>query len=197
MLIGLTGQIGAGKTTAAVMLASMGAYVIDADLIGHEVVDSSPQLRRKLGHQFGPDIFDWRGRLKRRLLARRAFANEESRRLLNNLVHPYLLKELHRQVRVAARSYNLVIIDAALLLDWHMDREVDFVLVIHASRNTRFARLARRGISRADAMARQKAQLPFREYQRRADRLILNNVTPANLKTKLMKFLNSIKPKSR
>jgi len=197
MLIGLTGQIGAGKSTAAGILAGMGAHIVDADLIGKEVVDRSPQLRAKLGRRFGLEIFDKRGHLKRRRLAQLAFASEETKRALNDLVHPYLLKELRKQARVAVKKHDLVVIDAALLLYWQMDREVDFVLVIHASRQTRFARMAKRGITEADALARQQAQLPYSEFQKRANRMILNNGTREQLKIRLVRLLSSIYSETR
>jgi len=197
MLIGLTGQIGAGKSTAAGILADMGAHVIDADLIGKTVVDKSAQLRTRLARRFGPDIFDRRGHLKRARLARLAFASEESKLALNNLVHPYLLKELRRQSKAALKTHELIVIDAALLLYWQMDREVDIVLVIHASKRARFGRMARRGITEADALARQQAQLPYREFQKRADRMILNNGTLQQLKKRLVKFLRGVPPERR
>lgn len=197
MLIGLTGQIGAGKSTAAGILADMGAHIVDADLIGKEVVDKSAQLRAKLARRFGPEIFDKRGFLKRSRLAQLAFATEESKQALNDLVHPYLLKELRRQAKAALKKHDLVVVDAALLLYWQMDREVDFVLVIHASKQSRFARMAKRGITETDALARQQAQLPYSEFQKRADRVILNNRTLQLLKKRLVKFLRDIHPESR
>jgi len=93
--------------------------------------------------------------------------------------------------------HDLVVIDAALLLYWQMDREVDFVLVIHALRQTRFARMAKRGIAEADALARQQAQLPYREFRKRADRMILNNGTLKQLRTRLIRLLRSIRPETR
>jgi dephospho-CoA kinase len=84
------------------------------------------------------------------------------------------------------------VIDAALLLDWGMDRELNFILVIHSGLETRLKRLARRGITRADALARQRAQRPFSEYRRRADRVMLNSGTPADLKRKLLKLWNKL-----
>lgn len=187
MVIGLTGQIGSGKSTAAEILQSFGAHIVDADWIGREVVDQSEPLRRRLAGAFGVDIFDSRGRLLRKKLAGRAFQSPESRDRLNELVHPFLLKELRKQVRESKKS-GPVVIDAALLLYWGMDREVDLTLVIHAGWEVRLGRLKGRGISMIDARARQRAQLPFREFQRRADRLILNNTSRADLKRKLREF---------
>ncbi|HUV30471.1 MAG TPA: dephospho-CoA kinase [Acidobacteriota bacterium] len=194
MLIGITGQIGAGKSTAARILAAHGAHVIDADRIGREVVDDSAPLRRRLARRFGASILDSGGRVKRRALARLAFASETSHTALNSLVHPYLLKELRRRAKAAVRVHALVVIDAALLLDWEMDRELDCILVIHASQSLRLARMTGRGMSRADALARQRAQLPYREFRKRADRLILNNGTIHQLETRLVAFLRRNRP---
>ncbi len=192
MYIGITGQIGSGKTTAAKIIASFGAAVIDADRIGRQVVDRSPTLLKRLVRQFGPEILTPSGKLSRPRLARLAFADEAAKQHLNRLVHPYLLKELRLQMRQKARRYDVVVIDAALLLDWELDREVDWVLVVHASRETRLGRLLERGLTRPDALARMRSQLPFREYQKRADRVILNNTTPEKLEARLRHFYRKI-----
>ncbi|MFH1374959.1 MAG: dephospho-CoA kinase [bacterium] len=192
MYIGITGQIGSGKTTATKIIASFGAAVIDADRIGRQVVDRSPTLLKRLVRQFGPEILTPSGRLSRHRLARLAFADEAAKRQLDHIVHPYLLKELRRQMRQKASRYDVVVIDAALLLDWELDREVDWVLVIHASRETRLGRLLERGLTRLDALARMRSQLPFREYQKRADRVILNNTTPEKLEPRLRHFYRKI-----
>ncbi len=185
MVIGLTGQIGAGKTAAAKILAGFGATVIDADRIGHEVVDGSPALRKQLARAFGNQILDGNGRVRRKKLAAVAFADEAGKEKLNRLVHPHLLRELRKQVRRVVRSGRVAVIDAALLLYWNMDDEVDCVLVIHTSRRRRLARMAERGISAVDALAREKAQLRYEEFRRRADVLLLNNGSKEDLKRKL------------
>jgi dephospho-CoA kinase len=82
----------------------------------------------------------------------------------------------------------VVVIDAALLLFWKMDREVDLVLVIHSSRRSRIQRMKQRGISEVDTIAREKAQLPYAEFRRRADRLMLNNGSVEELERKLKNF---------
>jgi len=194
MYIGVTGQIGSGKTTAAQILASFGAAVIDADRIGREVVDRSAPLRKKLARQFDGEILTPSGKLSRKRLARLAFADEAAKQRLNRLVHPFLLKELRRQMKELAKRHNVVVIDAALLLDWELDRPMDVVLVVHASEETRLKRLAARGISKEDALARQRAQVPFSEYQRRADYVILNNSTVEKLQTKLQRLYKKFVP---
>ncbi len=194
MFIGITGQIGAGKTTAARILASFGAVVIDADAIGKEVVERSEALQRKLVRAFGKQILSRSGKINRKKLAMVAFADAHAKERLNRLVHPPLLRELKKRMRELAKSHEVVVIDAALLLDWNLDASMDIVLVIHASRRERLRRLMARGIERSDAEARQRAQLPFREYQKRADVVILNNSTEDKLRAKLARSWKKIIP---
>ena len=94
MLLGLTGQIGSGKSSAAMILKSFGAIIIDADRIGHQVVENSKELQKKMQNEFGKDIISKTGKINRKKIAQRAFHDKTSKKKLNSLVHPYLLKEL-------------------------------------------------------------------------------------------------------
>ena len=86
MIIGLTGPIGAGKSTVAGILKEQGAVIIDADRLGHQVIAESEPLRRRLAQAFGGDIFRRDGRLDRRRLAARAFAGPESKAQLDAIL---------------------------------------------------------------------------------------------------------------
>jgi len=191
MLIGITGQIGAGKTTAANILKAMGAVVIDADRIGRKVVESSPRLIQKLARAFGPQILTPAGNLRRKKTAEIAFSSEKNRKLLNSLVHPYLLRELKKQIKRNLDKNKVIVIDAALLLDWKLDNVVDLTLVIGCSKEKRMTRLLKKGFSKSDALARMKSQLPFRDYQKRADRVITNSSTITALKRKVQEWADS------
>jgi dephospho-CoA kinase len=197
MIIGLTGQIGSGKSAAAEILAGYGAGVISADQIGRDVVESSATLRRELVKQFGESVLTPKGQINRKKLANVAFETRESQSLLNSLVHPHLLKKLRLEIPRVERKHGVALIDAALLLNWEMDREVDLVLVIYATREVRFKRLSARGIDSSDAASRQRAQLPFCEYKKRADIVINNNGTVAQLRERLYRFWNNEVEKRR
>ena len=186
MLIGITGQIGAGKTTAANILKRMGAVVIDADKIGRIVVENNRSLVQKLAKSFGPQILSPAGNLRSKKTAEIAFSSEQNRKLLNRLVHPYLLRELKKQIRRNLGKKKVVVIDAALLLDWNLDNIVNQILLIGCTKNKRMARLLKRGLSKSDVLARMKSQLPFRVYQKRADRVIMNSSSEAALKRKVL-----------
>jgi dephospho-CoA kinase len=192
MLIGLTGQIGAGKTTVAKILKDMGAVIIDADRIGRDVLAHNPAVKRALVRTFGSQVIDKRGRINRRTVAAAAFANESCRGKLNQIVHPRLLRELHRQVKRRAKGGKTVVIDAALLLEWKIDRTVDAVIAVRAPAVMRLNRMVARGFERADIRRRMHLQLRWPEYRRRADVVITNNGNRAGLRRQVVASWNCL-----
>ncbi len=191
MLIGLTGQIGAGKSTVADILTRLGAVVIDADSIGKAVVNLYPPLQAKLAVEFGEDILE-RGGMNRRRLAARAFRDEESKARLDKLVHPYLLRELRGRVARAKRFGVPVVIDAALLLQWKLDRECQIVIGLFARESVRVKRLLDRGLVRQDIAARMKLQSSAAEIRAVADYLITNNGSTKALESRVRKVWEDI-----
>ncbi len=192
MIIGITGLIGSGKSTAARILSKHGAALIDADKIAREVIDLYPALLKKLVRRFGHDILTPSGRLRRKKLATLAFTDSRSTRQLDKIIHPYIRREIIRQMSEKSRRSEVVIVDAALLLSSPIARQMDRILVIHAGEEIRLKRLLKRGMTASDARRRMRAQLPFAEFSRRADRLMLNSGSPASLEKKLLAFLKKI-----
>ncbi len=193
MLIGLTGQIGAGKTTVANILRGLGAVIIDADRIGREVLADNPAVKRALVRAFGSEVADKRGRINRRAVAGAAFASDSSRRKLNQIVHPHLLKELHRQVKERTNCGKIIVIDAALLLEWKLDHTVDAVIVVRAPAIVRLNRMVARRFDRADIRRRMHLQLRWPEYRRRADVIITNNGNSAELRRQVVATWNCLR----
>ena len=192
MIIGITGLIGSGKSTAARILSEHGVALIDADKIAREVIELYPVLLKKLVQQFGGSILTPSGRLRRKKLAALAFADEQATQQLNLLTHPYIAREIRTQTKRAVRQSSFVVVDAPLLLGSAIEKDMDLILVIHAGEKIRLKRLLKRGITASDARRRMRAQLPFAEFRRRADRLILNSGSPASLEKKLLAFLKKI-----
>lgn len=185
-------MIGAGKSTATDICEDFGLAVINADKIGKQVVDDDPEVIQKLAKKFGDDILTPKGNLRRKKLAEKAFRHERTRRQLNQIVHPSLLREIKKQTRQYKREKKDIVIDAALLLEWGIDKTCDHVLMIHASEKARLARLYKRGITINDALARQKQQLSFKQFRDRSDYMILNNDSVEVLKKKLVKLLQQL-----
>jgi len=181
--VGLTGQIACGKSSVARELQNLGATVINADDIGREIVERDRRVLQKLKAAFGEDILQANGRLDRRKLGARAFASEETTNQLNRIVHPALLAQLRKRIAEHRRSgkTKLLVVDAALIYNWNLERELDVVIVVDSTRSNQLARLKKQGIGRREALHRMKRQIPKYQLRRRADAVVHNNGTPEQL----------------
>jgi dephospho-CoA kinase len=195
VLIGIAGQIGSGKSEVARIFKKHGAFVLSADKIGREVVEKNPATLKRLVKAFGKKILSKTGRLRRRSLGEIAFASEEEKRKLNNIVHPVLLKELENQARAVSRKYDMVVIDAALLIDWKWDRKVDYTILVHAPDKIKLDRLIKMGYSKAEAGNRIRSQLKYRELRKRSDFVVLNNKSLDSLELKVKKIVMKLRQK--
>ncbi|RBP64610.1 dephospho-CoA kinase [Brevibacterium sanguinis] len=152
--IGLTGGIGAGKSTVSTILAERGAVIVDADVIAREVVAPGQPLLAELAGTFGPEVLTPAGELDRAALAAAAFADEESTAVLNALMHPAIRTRTLEQFARAAEA-DLIVHDVALLVENDMAPDYHLSLLVDVPAAVRLDRLVRtRGMDRADAEAR-------------------------------------------
>jgi dephospho-CoA kinase len=182
-LIGLSGGIGTGKSEVARLLGERGAAVIRADDIARELVEPGTDVFLALVAGFGESVVAADGTLDRRRLAGLAFGSEQGLRRLNEIVHPPLVDALIHRIEAAERerARGVLVIEAALLAEWDILDLFDLVLVIHAPLEARLERLARGGLSRDDALARVRAQLPEKDLLDAADAVIENDGPLARL----------------
>jgi dephospho-CoA kinase len=175
LLVGLTGGIGAGKSTVSQLLADRGAVIVDADEVARAVVEPGQRALAKLVDRFGRGILDTDGRLDRSTLAKLAFVDDESRRDLEAITHPAINEEFGRRV-AAAPSDAIVVLDVPLLVESPQARERGYqtVIVVEAPPDVRLARLEARGVDRADAEARMAAQAADDERRKIATYVIDN-----------------------
>jgi dephospho-CoA kinase len=192
ILIGITGQIGAGKSAVAKILGSMGCKVISGDELGREVLANNIRVRKKLTRAFGKDILRSNGSINRSELAKRAFVSETSRRKLNRIVHPPLLAELDRQMRVAKRTHSIVVLDATLLIEWGYHTKMDEVVVVTAPKALRHRRLKIKKLTQSDIAARERLQMTQKQFKAYATKLLLNTDTERKLKEDVTARLKSI-----
>ena len=181
MIIGVTGGIGAGKSTVCAVFEKAGAHIIDADATGHEVL-RDPIVIRNLTDVFGRKILDADGQIARRELGKRAFASDKNRDKLNAIVWQPLRQLLLDRIEAALNREPArpVVVDAALLVERGDPKKiVDVLVVVTAPEALRIQRtMARLGISRAEVMARLSAQLPEEDKVAVADFVIVNDKTP-------------------
>jgi len=190
LVVGLTGPIGAGKSTVAGFLAAKGVPVIDADALGREVWETSDQLRAALAVNFGPAILAGDGSIDRRVLAREAFASEEAAAKLNEIVHPFLWARLKDEI-AARRNAPLVVVDAALIVEWRDSLPVDVVVVVDAPEPVRRER-SRQKYEDEDFSARQARQLDAAAKRAAADVILDNSGSQAELAVKAEILYNTL-----
>lgn len=164
--IGLTGGIGAGKSTVSRVFADCGGIIVDGDVIAREVVEPGTDGLAALVDHFGPDILLDDGALNRPALAAKAFVDEAQRARLNAIVHPLVARRRAEIVASVAQD-DVVVEDIPLLVESGMAPLFPLVVVVHADAELRLRRLIdQRGMDEADARARIAAQAT--EEQRRA-----------------------------
>lgn len=179
-VIGVTGGVGAGKSTALNYLEQKyGAVLILADLVGHEVMEPGEEAYGKILQRFGKEILDSDSRIDRKILGNIVFAEEEQRRALNAIVHPAVKKEILRRIEKEREAGTAcVAVEAALFLEENYDAFCDETWYIYTNEEQRRARLKEsRGYSdqRIDQMLR--SQKSDAEFRKRCGFVLDNNGT--------------------
>ena len=181
ILVGLTGGIGSGKSTVSSMLRNLGAVVIDADAIVHELQQPGQPLLAELADAFGAEILDAEGRLDRASLASRAFADATTLERLNKIVHPAVGKEMATRLEAQRETDTVVVLDIPLLVE-NPREGLCGTLVVDIPTDLAVERLVEfRSMKRDDAEARIAKQASREARRAIADRVIDNSGDLASL----------------
>lgn len=174
--MGVTGNIGSGKSTVARLLAEHGAAVIDADALARAATEDTDVLAR-IAAALGADLVQG-GRLDRARTAVRVFSDPEALAVLNAIVHPWVRArsaERERALQESASPPAVIVHDVPLLYENGLDAGMDAVIVVDAPLEARLLRVAERtGAGVDDLRARDAAQMPLREKVARADFVVEN-----------------------
>ena len=176
--IGLTGGIGSGKSTVSQILAGLGAWVIDADKVGHEIYLPGKAAWQQVTAAFGRDILAADQTIDRKKLGAIVFGSEEARKKLNAIVHPLMFKEIERRIKEkrAEGFTQPIVVEAAVLIEANWLPLVDEVWVVVAGRSAVIERVAaQRGLSAHDTEARIVSQLADAERLKHASVVIPND----------------------
>lgn len=174
MIIGLTGSIGTGKTTAASIFKKFGAAIIDADEIARGIVKPQMPAWQEIINAFGEKVQSPDLTINRKYLGELIFNDTVSRERLNQITHPLIKEEIHKQIQ--EQNNKIVIIDAPLLIEAGVHSIVDKIIVVIASRDTQIKRLKLRNfLSDLQIEARLDSQLPLENKIEKADYIIDNN----------------------
>ncbi len=171
-LVGLTGKTGAGKTTICKYLREKGAYIIDGDIVARQVLEEDKTLLDKLNEAFG-DVLNGDGSLNRRALASKAFCDENSTNKLNSIIHPAINDAIEKEAETAFRNSDVVVVDAAAIIESGFADKCDLLLVATAPFDVRKERIIKRdNLSEKDALVRMNGQKEDDFYLSKADFVI-------------------------
>ncbi len=193
MLIGLTGGIASGKSTVSAILKEMGCRVIEADLVAREVVEPGSPGLKLLAEAFGRDIIDVQGKLKRDYLGKLVFRDEGLRNKLNAILHPLIIKIIRDRATAEKEkdANSIIVVDAPLLIEVGLYREMDYVILVYADEVTQKNRIVERDkLGEEEANLRIKAQMPLAEKVRYAHFIIDNQNSRTSTRRQVEKIMS-------
>lgn len=178
--VGLTGGIGSGKSAVAGLLAHLGAHVVDADTLAQEAIAPGSVGLLRVRERFGDDVLDADGAVDRAALAAQVFADPRAREDLEAITLPWIAQAAAERIELVGPG-EVGVYDVPLLAEGGMADLFDLVIVVETPMKQRLERLERRGLPRAQALARMRAQATDEARRALADVVLVNNGTTEDL----------------
>lgn len=195
-VIGLTGGIATGKSTASRFFAEAGVPVVDADQLARQVVEPGQPAWEGIRREFGDAVLQSDGALDREALAEIVFRDPDARKRLNAIVHPRVAEEAARQVKrlLAADPEGIVVYDVPLLFETGSENRFELVAVVYAPRSEQIRRLRKRdGLTAEAAERRLDSQIDIEEKARRAQVVLDNRGSQEQLQAQVLELIRNVK----
>ena len=190
MVIGVTGDMGSGKTTVALAFKKLGAEVINADKLAHQAIGVKGTAYKKIIGVFGKGILGKDKKIDRRKLSGIVFEDKKLLLKLNRMIHPEVIKQIKK--RIAGSKKEMIILDVPLLIESGLHKITDKVIVVKTDIRHRVSRVKNKlSLSESEISKRQGFQLPLREKMRLADFIINNNGTIGKTEQQVEKIARS------
>ena len=188
MIIGLTGGIASGKSTVSMVLKELGAEIINADEIAHELLKKGNKGWKRVVEEFSSEVLTENKEINRKKLGQIVFNNREKRKTLENLTHPLIIEEIEKKINKKPNKQNIVI-EAPLLYEVGLEEKMDEVWVVYVDKKTQIKRLKQRdNLNEEEALKRINSQLSLEKKKEKADIVINNQGTKKDLKEKVRKI---------
>ncbi|MFH1678160.1 MAG: dephospho-CoA kinase [Candidatus Omnitrophota bacterium] len=193
MIVGITGNFGAGKTTVANMFRDLGAKLIDADKIAHRLMRNQEEAYKQIIVSFGKEVLSGgRHCIDRKKLAAVVFKDAKALKRLNRIMHPGILSIIKNKIKEASDNKFLVI-EAALLIESGLLSWVDKLIVVKSDPKIQMKRLGKNGLTLKEIKQRLRVQMPQGEKIRHADFVIDNSGVREKTKKQVIEIWNKIR----
>lgn len=194
LVIGLTGGIATGKSTADQYFKQQGLPVIDADAIAHNIMDKGKPAWQKVIDTFGKEYLNDDQTINRKKLGELVFNNKAALEKLNEITHPLIHEDILKQIKKYSKNNKIVIVDVPLLFETNMEKMYDQTIVITLPEDLQIQRLMQRNsLSKKAALNRIHSQMSLKEKEAKATYVVANTGTISELENKLDKLLLRIK----
>lgn len=191
-VIGLTGSFGTGKTFAASIFRSLGARVIDADMIARSVTKKGRPAYRRILARFGREVVGKGGEIDRNKLAAIVFGDKAALAKLNRIVHPEVISIIKKEIKRMSGE-GPVVVDAPLLIEAGLDRIADLVVVVRAPRDIQVERCMKKfNIERGGVIKRISSQIPIKDKIEMADFVVDNGGSRSGTKRQIKRIWKEI-----
>jgi dephospho-CoA kinase len=192
IVVGITGGIGSGKSIVSDIIENAGFNVIRADLIAKQLMMSNKSLIKKIKRFFSNESYDDE-KLNTIFLAKKVFGNKPKLKKLNLIVHPFVIKEIKKQIKFLHRSNQIVFVESALIYEANIEAMFDFIVLIYSNKAERIRRIRNRnGLKNSEILKRMKMQMPDLLKKSKAHFVIENNSSVESLKEKTAFLINLI-----
>lgn len=177
MVVGLTGQTGAGKSTVSKVFAANGFAVINADTVARKVVEKGTECLAEIEDLFGSDVINPDGTLNRKALGNVVFSDKKKLEMLNTITYPYITGEILREIRQhSVKGEKLILLDAPTLFESRADDFCELIISVLADADIREARIVKRdSLTSKQARKRMDSQLDEEFFISHSDYIINNN----------------------
>jgi len=195
MKVGLTGGIGAGKSTVADLFSKRGAVVIRSDELARQVIEPETPGFKQVTSRFGNEIINDKGNIDRAKLAQVVFNDDGALKDLENIIHP-LVRERTNQLMSEQTSETIIVNEIPLLLEKKMESLFDFLVIVISSEKNRLERLSQKGVSEDQAKARMAKQVNDQDRKAAADFLIVNDGNLDQLEADVQKIWQTLQERN-
>ena len=195
MKVGLTGGIGAGKSTVADLFSKRGAVVIRSDELARQVIEPQTPGFKQVTSRFGNEIVNDEGNIDRAKLAQVVFNDDVALKDLENIIHP-LVRERTNQLMSEQTSETIIVNEIPLLLEKKMESLFDFLVIVISSEKNRLERLSQKGVSEDQAKARMAKQVNDQDRKAAADFLIVNDGNLDQLEADVQKIWQTLQERN-
>jgi len=195
-VVGIVGGVGAGKSTVVRNVTDLQLFVVDADRIGHDLLQTN-LIRNRLREAFGDEIFNEAGQVERKQLAEKVFGDSDeqtqNRHRLNEIFHPAIRTEIQHLISQARQDADAIILDAALLLEAGWADECDAVVFIDTPLKKRQQRVAdNRGWSAEELQRREASQWSLLNKRKAAEFIVDNSGSPETASQQMTQIIEQV-----